>query len=213
MQSCAHRKRPLRTIEALEQRHMLAAPVAVNDSYALDEDGVLVTGTGSVLGATFDSVGAPALASGANWSYLDRIQNSLGAAQTYPTDSASRVWNAPAFDIGNSTIGPWGTSASPIQAGTIDAWPGRPDVLDGIDDAPSGTDNIVTTYLFRNTFSLSAAQAAATQGTIRALCDDGCVFYINGFEAARLGMPSGAVNTETFALGATGTEAGYTNVP
>ena len=145
-----------------------------------------------------------------DWDYLDRIENSEGAAQTYPTDGGGRSWNEPDFEISTSSIGPWETTGLPVQGGTINGFPGTtPDTLDGIGDAPNGS-NLITTYLFRNTFTLTAAQAAETNWIANLLVDDGCVIYLNGTEVARPNMPQGTITTETFAF--TSDETTYVDV-
>ena len=95
-------------------------------------------------------------------------------------------------------MGTWRSGSFPLQAGGIDGFPGAPDELAGIGSAGNGG-NLVTTYLFRNTFSLTAAEAAMTTWTATLLVDDGCVIYVNGIEVARLSMPDGAIATTTLA--------------
>jgi VCBS repeat-containing protein len=201
MRQSFDRKRRSFNIESLEPRLVLAAPVGIPENYTIQEDQGLST-LPTLIDANFDNPNT-VVTSGSPWSYLDRIQNSLGLNQSYPVDVQSRVWNAPAFDVASSTIGPWATGNTPLQAGGIDAFPGAPNVLDGIDDAPGGADNLINTYLFRKTFDLTAAQAANTTGSLRLLCDDGCVIYVNGTEVSRVNMPAGAVATATYAAAAT----------
>jgi VCBS repeat-containing protein len=199
----------------------MAAPVANNDSYNVNEDGVLGTGSGTILSAALDATASSnvVLPFGSTWQFLDRITNSLvGTAQTYPQDGALRAWNDRNFDTSTSTIGPWGSAVTPLAGGgptdpnpIINFYPTAPSVLDGIDDAPNGF-NSVTTYLFRTTFNLTAGQAAQTLGTVRALCDDGCIGYVNGVEAFRLNMPGGPVGTETLS-GNVGSEDALTTLP
>ncbi|MEX2189045.1 MAG: Ig-like domain-containing protein, partial [Pirellulales bacterium] len=210
-QNSVRRRRRSFGLESLEQRLVLAAPVGVNDVYNLQED-VAVSSLPTLFEATFNNTNPPVITTGATWNFLDKIQNEFGLDQSYPTDGASRAWNSQLFDAGTSTIGPWGVGPTPLQAGGINAFPGAPDVLDGIDDAPNGQDNLVTTYLFRRTISLTGAQAANTTGSLQLLCDDGCVIYINGTEVSRLNMPTGAITTRSFALN-TDTETNYSNVP
>ena len=74
------RKRCALTLESLERRCVMAAPVANNDSYNLNEDGVLGTGSGTILDANLNATASPdvVLPFSSNWQFLDRIQNSLG---------------------------------------------------------------------------------------------------------------------------------------
>ncbi|RIK84024.1 MAG: hypothetical protein DCC68_02405 [Planctomycetota bacterium] len=194
-------------LEPLEGRLVLAAPVGVTDVYPLAED-TSVSSLPTAFEAHFDNANPPIISSGAAWSYLDQIQNEFGANQTYPVDGASRAWNSPNFDVSTSTIGPWGAANSPLQGGTIDGFPGAPATLTGLGGGTGGN-NIVTTYLFRRTVSLTAAQAANTAASIRWLFDDGGVIYINGVEVSRQNMPAGAITTTTFAP-AVGNESTYT---
>ena len=55
-----------------------------------------------------------------------------------------------------------------------------------------------TTYYFRNTF-LFGDDPARTQLTLDLAVDDGALFFLNGVEAYRHNMPTGAVNSSTFA--------------
>jgi Bacterial Ig domain/Lamin Tail Domain/CotH kinase protein len=179
----------------------LAAPVAVNDAYSTNEDTPLQTGGGPVFSADFEP--ATNVLAG-TWSYLDKIKNSqLGqVADNYPTDGGSRDWRAVDFDTGTSTVGPWGSSPLPIVGGAIDAVTGANVLLAGV--SPDGsTPFTVTTYLFRKTFTASTTQAATASWTLRAVADDGAVFYLNGVEIHRVNMdpasflPAGALSTLT----------------
>lgn len=199
-------------MESLEARLVLAAPVGVNDTYNLQEDSA-VSSLPTIFSANFNNTNAPVISSGATWNFLDRIQNEFGLDQSYPVDAASRVWNSSLFDAGTSTIGPWGVGTTPLQAGGINAFPGAANVLDGIGDGGNGN-NLVTTYLFRRAFTLNATQAAQTTGSLRLLCDDACVIYVNGTEISRINMPAGTPTTRTFADNNTaGNEDAYTNLP
>lgn len=55
-----------------------------------------------------------------------------------------------------------------------------------------------TTFYFRKKFQLSARPSGA-QLTLSTILDDGAIFYLNGVEIYRLGMPAGAVAHDTFA--------------
>ena len=91
---------------------------------------------------------------------------------------------------------PWGSDSLPLQAGGVDGFPGEPDVLDGIGAAGNG-DNLVTTYLFRNSFSLTPEQADLRDWAVNLLVDDSCAIYLNGTEVLRNRLPDGALSTVT----------------
>ncbi|MBI4660554.1 MAG: lamin tail domain-containing protein [Verrucomicrobia bacterium] len=55
-----------------------------------------------------------------------------------------------------------------------------------------------TTYYFRARFNFSG-NADGAQLRLRTILDDGAIFYLNGQEIHRLGMPSGAATQATFA--------------
>ena len=212
------RKRRALNLEKLDQRLVLAAPVGNPDTYGVNEDAVLGTGSNAILSAGFNDPPPPVvLSQGWEWDYLDRIQNNLGLNQSYPTDDLGRAWNSPNFDTSESTIGPWGAASAPLAGGTaqggaiIDFFPNAPNVLDGVGDA--GGQNLVTTYLFRRGFSLTTEQAAATTGVVNVLCDDGCAGYVNGVEVFRLNLPGGPLTTNTFAPNSNGVEGGMTSIP
>ncbi|MDP7308557.1 MAG: DUF11 domain-containing protein, partial [Roseibacillus sp.] len=136
-----------------------------------------------------------------------RIENENGTNLGYPIDGSGNAWNSVAFDVATSTIGPWESEDAPIQTGGIDGFPGAPDLLFGIGAALNG-ENLITTYLFRNTFEITAEQLDETGWLIEYLVDDGAVVYINGTEVFRTpNMPAGAVETTT--LAAVGNETGF----
>ena len=56
------------------------------------------------------------------------------------------------------------------------------------------------TYYFRTHFNCPADLTATTNIIASVLLDDGAVFYLNGTEVYRLGMPSGPVNSSTSAV-------------
>ncbi|HAT20948.1 MAG TPA: hypothetical protein DCS85_12400 [Verrucomicrobiales bacterium] len=141
------------------------------------------------------------------WDYLDRIENENGTNLGYPIDGSGNAWNSVAFDVATSTIGPWESEDVPIQTGAIDGFPGAPDLLFGIDAALNG-ENLITTYLFRNTFEITAEQLGEAGWLIDYLIDDGAVVYINETEVFRTpSMPAGAVETTT--LSTAGDETGF----
>ena len=175
---------------------LAAAPVANDDTFAVDEDGTLtISKGGTILSATFEE-GSSVLSP--TWEYLDRIENENGFNQTYPQDANGFIWNTPQFVTATSTNGPWSTGDAPFQGGLIDGFPpGTPSVLEGLGVA--GNDqNLITTYLFRQNFSLSAIQATETFWNLEHLIDDGGIIYINGTEVFRSEtIPGGAITTNT----------------
>ncbi len=66
-----------------------------------------------------------------------------------------------------------------------------------------------STYYFRQSFNFSGATSNVTLD-VRAVVDDGAVFYLNGAEIYRLNMPAGPVAYSTSALSPVG-DAGYVN--
>ena len=141
------------------------------------------------------------------WDYLDRIENENGNNDGYPIDQNGNAWNSVGFDVATSTIGPWESEDVPIQVGGIDGFPGAPDLLFGIGAAANGQ-NLITTYLFRNTFEISPDQLTETEWLANYLLDDGGVIYINGTEVFRTpSMPAGAIETTT--LSGLGDESGF----
>ena len=141
------------------------------------------------------------------WDYLDRIENENGNSDGYPVDQNGNAWNSVGFDVATSNIGPWESEDVPIQVGGIDGFPGAPDLLFGIGAAANGQ-NLITTYLFRNTFEISADQLTETEWLANYLLDDGGVIYINGTEVFRTpSMPAGAIETTT--LSGLGDESGF----
>ncbi|MFT4546989.1 MAG: VCBS repeat-containing protein [Pseudoalteromonas tetraodonis] len=151
-----------------------------------------------MIDTNFDSASGAQIPLGGDWDYLDAIENDNGGSDDYPVDGSGRDWNSTNFNQSTSTIGQWESHPLPIQAGGIDGFPSAPDVLDGIGTADNGQ-NLVTTYLFRKTFTLSTRQAAETDWSTRLLVDDGCVIYINGTEVLRNRLPSGQLTTQTLA--------------
>lgn len=66
-----------------------------------------------------------------------------------------------------------------------------------------------TTYYFRTTFNFSGVVSNVTLD-VRAIVDDGAVFYLNGAEIYRHNMPAGPISYSTSASGPVG-DAGYLN--
>ena len=185
----------------------LAVPTAVNDAYELTEDRAFSATSGPVLDEDFDGGGIGAF--DGRWLILDRIENQNGRADDYPVDSSGRAWNAPDFDQATSTISPWFTAPVPIQSGGIDGFSGLDDLLYGIDQAANGQ-NLVTTYLFRNSFTLSAAEALIEDWQLDYLVDDGIAVYVNGTEVHRSEfLPAGPLTTQSFTTTSVVDETAY----
>jgi len=188
-----------------------AVPVANNDTFKVDEDRILIISSGdSILSANFGG-GSSVLSS--TWQYLDRIKNENGSNQTYPLDGNGLSWNSPQYDTATSTSGPWSAGNAPFQGGTIDGFPpGTPAVLGGLAAAGNG-ENLITTYLFRQQFSLSAAEAFEDSWVLGHLIDDGGIIYLNGTEVFRTDtMPAGVVTTNTLSQNANETNFGSTTL-
>ena len=187
--------------------YSLAVPNAVDDSYVLTEDRAFSAVTGPVFDEDFDSDGMGDF--DGQWFVLDRVENQNGRADDYPVDGSGRAWNAPDFDPASSTITPWFTATVPIQSGNIDGFSGLDDLLYGIDQAANGQ-NLITTYLFRNSFTLSAAQALIESWQLEYLIDDGIAVYVNGTEVYRSeSLPPGPLTTQTFTTSSVPDESIY----
>ena len=192
--------------------NLLAVPTAVDDAFSLAEDTTLTVALAALLDATFDPGGGGTISFAGDWAYLDEIENENGASEGYPSDGSGRDWKHANFDTESSTIGTWSTGVLPLQAGTIVGFPGAPDVLGGLGAAGNGQ-NLVTTYLFRNSFTATAAQAGSTQWSVSMLVDDGCVIYVNGTEVLRHRLPEGALTTLTYTPGSNPDESQYEQLP
>ncbi len=163
-----------------------AVPTAINDTYSTLEEVPLSVGGSVLLTANFDTPNSVSF--GAQWSYLNTLPNTAGTS--YPTDGTGQGWNTPSFDTATSTVGPWATGAQPFGS-TQASQPINYYTNNGITPTQvlNGLAN-VTTYLFRNTFTLTAAEAAQANWTFRYLFDDSAVIWINGQEAARVNLPN-----------------------
>lgn len=194
---------------------LTAAPVAVDDSYSVNEDASLGTAGAAILSSQFEP-GSNVVTG--TWQYLDKIKNSQNGqtADTYPLDGAGRQWTALNFDTATSTVAPWGSGSMPLQGGGIGGFPGAPNILTGYGGGNGGADYSISTYLFRRTFTLNASTAAVTQWTLRHLVDDAAIFYVNGQEVFRTNLaagqytPAGAITTNTVANASLPDENTYT---
>ncbi|MBP7948194.1 MAG: tandem-95 repeat protein [Verrucomicrobiales bacterium] len=174
----------------------LGAPVAVNDSYTTNEDAAFSPGGAgqNLISGTFDAGGMDVTAG--TWQYLDKLGNHLATPPgtgAYPVDGEGFSWKDLGFDVPTSTVGPWGTgtmgAGGGIQGGTVDGISTTP-VLTGMTGGPGGQ-YLVTTYLFRKVFTLTAAQAAIADWDCSVLMDDGAIIYINGQQVGQVGMGAG----------------------
>ena len=176
---------------------IFALPVANDDSFTTNEDETLtIVGGGVIFDANFEPSTSVL---GETWQYFDKIENENGALHDYPLDGSGNPWTSISFNEATSTIGSWSSGTAPLQGGVIDAFPpGTPNILGGIDAAANGQ-NLVTTYLFRQTFTLTAQQAVEADWILENVMDDGGIVYLNGVEIYRTpNMPLGAVTTSTF---------------
>ena len=107
---------------------------------------------------------------GANWRFL-----ATGEA-------APAGWNQPAFDDAD-----WMLGATKIGVGHGDHATVLP--------APAVTPRM--SVYFRKKFVLPSSAAGYTGLFARVVCDAGAVFYVNGVEAGRVGMPPGEVTATT----------------
>lgn len=151
---------------------------------------------GFAVDADFDGIGTSVL--GAQWDFLDRLENENGRNDDYPVDASGRDWNEEDFEVATSTVGPWEQGDAPLRGGEINGFPaGTPELLGGIDEAPN-EENLVTTYLFRQKFTLTPGQAAITDWSMFSLFDDAAIVYLNGEEVFRSEeMPDGPVTPAT----------------
>jgi hypothetical protein len=117
------------------------------------------------------------ITAGSNWKYLDNGSDQ-GAA-----------WRARNF---NDSA--W--ASGPAQLGFGDA-----DEATVIDGGPS-TNRFVTTY-FRQAFTVGDPTAYSSL-TVRLLRDDGAIGYLNGVEAFRSNLPTGAITYLTYATSVVG---------
>ena len=181
---------------------------AVEDNYTISEDSELKTGTGPILQVSFDEERAPGVID-ENWQILDRIENENGDSEDYPTDDSGNTWTESDFDINSSNVGPWFVAPVPIQTGGINAFQGLDDELFGIDEAANG-ENLITTYLFRNKFSVDEKQAQTSDWEISYLADDGIIVYVNQIEVFRSpAIPEGLITTLTPAIAGVNDEDNY----
>jgi subtilisin-like proprotein convertase family protein len=160
--------------------------IAAPDSYNLVEDTAFSTGS------------TPVVPLRSSWRAFEDMTRT-GASSNYPTDgSAGDDWNDRSYNIATPSFGVWkNLSAAPFAApanGVAGLTAPVTTLNSGFVDSGGGTR---VTALFRTHFSLDAAQAAVPSGRVLALCDDGCVGYINGVEVFLLRMPAGPITATT----------------
>jgi hypothetical protein len=93
-------------------------------------------------------------------------------------------WRDPAYDDSSWPAGP---GVLYVEESSL-PWPKKTPLTLG-----------ATTYYFRTHFALDAEPSDVVLLELTALVDDGAVFYLNGQEVYRLGMPAGAVGYSTHA--------------
>ncbi|HEX2748019.1 MAG TPA: lamin tail domain-containing protein [Verrucomicrobiales bacterium] len=121
----------------------------------------------------------PLIAFGDIWRY-NNANEDLPAGWASAPHAAGGNWKTGASPIGNET------SALPVPLAT----------------PLTGYVASTVTYYFEREFTVTAQQiASATSLEITHEIDDGAVFYLNGSELPRFGMPEGAVGPETLATG------------
>ncbi len=122
-----------------------------------------------------------------------------GAVWRYLDDGSDQgtAWRAVAFDDA-------GWAAGPAQLGYGDG-----DEATVVGYGPDPDAKYITTY-FRHAFTVESAPADPYL-TLRLLCDDGAVVYLDGAEVARANLPEGDIDYLTPAVSAIGgaAEAGY----
>ncbi|MCR4921741.1 MAG: CotH kinase family protein [Bacteroidaceae bacterium] len=124
------------------------------------------------VGTTTETV----FAEGSEWRYYDR-----GSLDGTPT------WKRPTYNDTN-----WSEGAAPLGYDKNNAA-----FRTLLDYGPDSSDKR-STYYFRKTFDLSEAPTEECEIQFSYSLDDGMVLYVNGTEAFRTNMPSGAVYFSTF---------------
>ncbi|MFT4548716.1 MAG: hypothetical protein ACI9UA_004480, partial [Pseudoalteromonas tetraodonis] len=67
---------------------VLAAPTAIDDAYAVNEDTPLAVSTSALIDTNFDSASGAQIPLGGDWDYLDAIENDNGGSDDYPVDGS-----------------------------------------------------------------------------------------------------------------------------
>ena len=203
--------RPLLAAALLPSLPAAAAPTAVNDRFTTPEDTPAGAAPLALLSASFDGgTSGIAFTLPNAWDFLDLKTSAAGGSNAFPIDALAESWKSPAFNPSTSTIPGWRSGTLPAQGGGISNanFSGLPNSLTGL---VSGGPNAVNTYLARNRFTLTEAQAAHPAWNFTLLADDGCVIYLNGLEKARLNCPPG-LNPDDLNGGNSGDELNYTTL-
>jgi len=133
----------------------------------------------------------------------------IGSGDTWKYDESftdlGTAWRATDY---NDTS--WPAGAAILYDETAPSWPPAP----WVKNTTLTAQNNKVTFYFRTHFNLAADPATATITLqMTTLLDDGAVFYINGTEVYRLGMPGGTVEYATLAdrtVGDAATEGPFT---
>ena len=142
---------------------------------------------GQALVALTPAVAGPTLIpAGASWKYVDD-----------GSDQATG-WRSPFFDDTS-----WASGAAELGYGDGDE-------ATVVSYGPNASNKYVTTY-FRRAFTVSDT-AGISDLSLRLLCDDGAVVYLNGAEVLRRNLPGGTIGYRTYASSALGSPAESTFV-
>jgi alpha-tubulin suppressor-like RCC1 family protein len=150
-------------------------------------------------------------------SYWLRVSNTFGVVTSTPALLQVQQPSSPPVQVSLIPTGAvWKYLDTGVDAGFSwrgtpyddSAWPSGPAQLgfgDGDEmtaiNSGSPSNRYITAY-FRRSFILSNA-TSVTNLSARLLYDDGAVIYVNGVEAARAAMPTGAINYATLATSTT----------
>jgi hypothetical protein len=169
---------PTYTFRVQGAAYVAGTAVANDDSFTVVEDGTLVAGAQTVVPMR------------ANWVWFEDMTRT-GPTATYPLDATpTDAWRDRGYATSTPSFGAWkGPNAAPFVADLVDGLTNPTTSLNNAFTAAGGATRV--TALFRTTFSLTADQTANTNATVVALCDDGCVGYINGVEVFRARVPTG----------------------
>lgn len=123
---------------------------------------------------------------------------SIDATTMWRFDSTDTDWSNAWYRIEFDDSG-WSNGAALFEAkeGTIPALPEPVRTIMNRSNLQATAR--VTTYYFRTWFEFTGDDPTNTAIQIRTIIDDGAVFYLNGKEFFRLGMPSGTITHNTWA--------------
>lgn len=113
-------------------------------------------------------------------------------------DSTGHDWDAEWYKLDFDDSG-WSNGLALFEAkrGTIPALPEPVRTIMNLSNVNNTV--IITTYYFRVWFDFTGGDPTNTVIALRPIVDDGAVFYLNGQEIFRLGMPSGEIKHNTWA--------------